>query len=214
MEDTFNNYYVHSNPTITQTSSSELSGSDIMMMLLIFLAVFVVAYIILSIFRQKIFQKAGVKGWKAWVPFYNSYVLLQLGGQKGWWIFFALFPPTAMLTTVFMYIAEYHIQRKLGKSEVYLVLAILLQPVWLGILAFDKSTWDDTKGAKRLDTQDQNQLTPVVGQPAAPMSPRAPVEPIVSTDSDTLSTPVVPTTPEASAESTSDEQPTPPIENK
>ena len=31
-----------------------------------------------------IFKKAGVKPWQSWVPYLNSWRLLQLGGQKGW----------------------------------------------------------------------------------------------------------------------------------
>lgn len=191
-------------------------------MITIFIVVFIfslIAYIITSIFRQKLFKKASVEGWKAWVPFYNEYIMLQLGGQNGWWLFFSFFPPTALLTAVFMYIADLHIQRKLGKSDVWLVLAILFYPVWLGILAFDKSTWDDTKGAKRLDTQDKNQPMPATGQPAAPItSAQPPIEPAMPFDQQvSQQVPTaqdIPATPEAPTAQTNDSQSTPPADNR
>ena len=33
---------------------------------------------------KKALKKAGVKPWQSWVPYLNSWRLLQLGGQKGW----------------------------------------------------------------------------------------------------------------------------------
>lgn len=171
MERSFDYNYDYSYPThdgLANSGSEAASGAMIVVMALVFLLIALASYVVCAIFRQRIFAKAGVEKWKAWVPFYNTYIMLQLGGQAGWWIFFMLFPPASMVTSVFLFIAEYHIQRKLDKSDAYLVLAILCQPVWLGILAFDKSVWDESKGAPRLDTQDQNQTAPTAGQPAAP----------------------------------------------
>jgi hypothetical protein len=36
---------------------------------------------------MKLFKKANVAAWKAWVPFVNIWTFLQLGGQKGAWTF-------------------------------------------------------------------------------------------------------------------------------
>jgi hypothetical protein len=42
-----------------------------------------------------------------------------------------------------MYIAMYHIGKKLGKDGVFVLLAIFLPIVWLIWLAVDKSKWND-----------------------------------------------------------------------
>jgi len=89
-----------------------------------------------------IFKKAGVKPWQSWVPYLNSWRLLQLGGQKGWWVLIGFIPFVGhILFIVFYWIAQYNIGKAFGKSAAFTALAILLAPVWFGILAFGKSEW-------------------------------------------------------------------------
>lgn len=54
--------------------------------IMMFFAIIAV-YVLQAIFMMQLFKKAGVARWKAWVPFVNSWTFLQIGGQKGWWIF-------------------------------------------------------------------------------------------------------------------------------
>lgn len=101
-------------------------------------------YIVNAIFTAKIFEKAGVPAWVAWVPVYNNWKLLEIGGQNGWWILFSLIPGIGgLISTVFLYIAMFHIGKKLGKEDTFVVLGIFLPIVWLIWLAVDKSTWND-----------------------------------------------------------------------
>ena len=66
------------------------SGSDIFAVIAIMLAVLLLlalaAYVIYSIFLSKIFKKASLPAWQAWVPFLNAWRPLELGGKKGYWI--------------------------------------------------------------------------------------------------------------------------------
>ena len=41
---------------------------------------------------MKIFEKAGQAGWKAFIPFYNAYVWLQIIEKPMWWLIFAFLP--------------------------------------------------------------------------------------------------------------------------
>lgn len=110
--------------------------------ILFFTLVFVVAfYVLYAIMLGKIFKKAGVESWKAWVPVYNSWVMLELGGQKGYWAVVALIPFVGIIGTIFMYIAMYYIGLSLGKESVFVLLAIFFPIVWVIWLAVDKSTW-------------------------------------------------------------------------
>jgi len=102
---------------------------------------FVIAYVVTAIFLGMIFKKAGVPAWKAWVPFYNSWTLLELGDQPGFWAIIAIIPVVNIVSIVFMYIAMYKIGLKLGKEGAFVLLAIFLPIVWMIWLAVDKSTW-------------------------------------------------------------------------
>lgn len=105
-------------------------------------------YVVSAIFLSKIFKKAGVEGYIAWIPFYNSWKLLEIGGQPGYWAVLSLIPLVGYAATVFMYIAMYHIGLKLGKSGSFVVLGIFLPFVWLIWLAIDESKWNDAASTK------------------------------------------------------------------
>ena len=100
-------------------------------------------YVFIAVCLMKIFTKAGVPAWIAWVPFYNTWKILEIGGQKGFWAVLAIIPGVNVVSAVFMYIAMYHIGKKLGKQDAFVVLGIFLPYVWFPWLAFDKSTWND-----------------------------------------------------------------------
>jgi len=112
---------------------------------LIFMFIFIaIAYVVTAIFLGMIFKKAGVPAWKAWVPFYNSWTLLELGDQPGFWAVLTIIPVVNIISAVFTYMAMYKIGLKLGKEGAFVLLAIFLPIVWMIWLAVDKSTW---KGA-------------------------------------------------------------------
>jgi hypothetical protein len=103
----------------------------------------IVAYVFYGLAVMGIFRKAGLKAWPAWVPFFQTWRILQLGGQKGWWLLIGFIPVVGqILYLVFLIIAGVNIQRALHKPGVFYLLAIFLTPVWYGILAWDSSTWN------------------------------------------------------------------------
>lgn len=110
-----------------------------MLMTLVFAAI---AYVVTALLLSRIFKKAGVESWKAWVPVYNSWVLLELGDQKGFWAVLAFVPVVNIVAAVFMYIAMYNIGLKLGKGGEFVLWAIFLPIVWLIWLAVDDSKWN------------------------------------------------------------------------
>lgn len=79
--------------TTTSMSTTSYSATDVAAVaaisvgtILIMAFVFFGAYAIQAIFTMQLFKKAKVARWKAWVPFVNTWTLLQIGGQKGAWI--------------------------------------------------------------------------------------------------------------------------------
>jgi hypothetical protein len=104
-----------------------------------------VGYVYYGFALMGIFGKAGLQKWQAWVPFFNTWRLLQLGGQKGWWVLINLIPVVgSLLFLIFLIIAGVNIQTAFGKPGVFYLLALLLTPVWYGILAWDSSIWKPT----------------------------------------------------------------------
>lgn len=100
-----------------------------------------IAYVVGAWLLGRIFKKAGEPQWIAWVPVYNSWKLLELGGQQGFWAVLALIPFVNIIAAIFLYIAMYHVGKKLGKEDWFVLLAIFLPIVWLVWLAFDDSKW-------------------------------------------------------------------------
>lgn len=141
----------YSNPYYYDTSTNTVSGAaaaGIAVTMILFIVFFALAaYVIYSFFLSRIFKKAGVEQWKAWVPVYNSWVTYELGGQQGFWAVLMFIPVVNIVAAVFMYIAMYNIGLKLGKEGAFVLLAIFLPLVWLIWLAFDNSTWKGKKPA-------------------------------------------------------------------
>lgn len=114
-----------------------------------------IMYVVLSLFLMKVFEKAGVQGkWRAWVPVYNSMIFFKLGDMSPWLVLYSIgasillswipvigwLLPLAILALSAM--AAWRVGLKLQKEAAWVILYVLLSPVWLGILAFDKSRWN------------------------------------------------------------------------
>lgn len=141
--------YTYSDGTFTPEAAAMAEG----FITFIFLATFIliiVSYIMISLLYSRIFKKAGIESWIAWVPFYSSWKLLEIGGQKGFWAILMAIPIVQFVAMIFMYMAMYNIGLKLGKSGTFVVYAIFLPLVWCIWLAFDKSTWQKSAGAPSL----------------------------------------------------------------
>ncbi len=71
-----------------QIIGSIVGGSIILAVIFAIIAIaFIVFYIIGFV---KLFKKAGKPGWAAIVPFYNTYVLVEIAGLKWWWFLIAI----------------------------------------------------------------------------------------------------------------------------
>ena len=146
--------------TTTANTDPAVAAAAVLTMLAFTFFFVAVVYVVSSIFLSRIFKKAGVEGWKAWVPVYNSWTLLEMGGQKGFWAVLAFIPFVNIASAVFMYIAMYHIGLKLQKDGAFVLLAIFLPLVWMIWLAVDKSTWQGAPAEN-------------AGQPVKPITPAA-----------------------------------------
>lgn len=176
----YDDSYYYSSPSYSSGDAS-LAAGVVLVMFLIWFVVFVGVYVVTALCLMKIFKKAGVKdAWAAWVPFYNSWKLLEIGGQQGFWAVLAIIPVVNIASAIFMYIAMYHIGKKLGKSDTFVLWAIFLPVVWLIWLAVDQSTWNDANSsAPSLDpgARGGGDQTPPAAPTAGPTPPTPPVVP-------------------------------------
>lgn len=128
-------------------SASEVATNAGIVLLPILFIIGIISYVLYSWMLGKIFKKAGVKAWKAWVPFYNIWIMYKLGNTAGWWTILLFIPIINIVASVFFYIASHRIGLKLGKSGAFVLWAIFFPLVWFAWLAFDDSTWHEDGAA-------------------------------------------------------------------
>lgn len=128
-------------------SSSDLSPAAVAGLIVFYIVTFAVAYVVNGILLGRIFKKAGIADWIAWVPFYNTWKMLEIGGQAGFWVVLAIIPVVNIVALIFTTIATYNIGLKLGKSSTFVLFYIFFPIVWLIWLAVDASTWNGALGA-------------------------------------------------------------------
>ena len=124
---------------------------------LIFIWILAIAVAVVQIIGMwKMFKKAGKNGWEAIIPFYNVWVLFEISGYPGYYMFFAFIPCVgAIVLLVFEILAYISLSKKFGKSSGFAVLMIFLPVVAYCILGFGNDTYDDSLGEHK-NTQPNN----------------------------------------------------------
>ena|ERR1051326_9107021 len=92
-----------------------------------------------------IYNKAGQPGWASLIPIYNIIVLLEITGRPWWWIFMFFIPFVNIVFFIMMYNS---LSRSFGKDEAFTVGLVLLNIVFLPILAFGDSQYIGPNGEK------------------------------------------------------------------
>lgn len=157
----YNNYYDYDYGYGRYDSMSDAQASGLIAFLLAYLFMFLVLaigiYIATSIASMKIFQKAGLPGWKAWVPFYNNWIFLQLGGYNGALSLLSLIPYGGVIVLfILMCFSANEISKKLGKSDIFILFPLgvvsfgITTMIWLFMAGFGKSEWTDSLGKESL----------------------------------------------------------------
>lgn len=124
----------------TVTSTSE-SGELSLMMLLLPIAI---TLVIIAAF-WKVFEKAGEEGWKAIVPFYNTYTLFRIAGRNGWGFLLLAIP---LVNIVVIAMVSIDLAKHFDKSTAFGIFGLLLFPyVGYPMLAFGEAEYTGTKHA-------------------------------------------------------------------
>jgi hypothetical protein len=132
----------------TYATSPEVTAAQMQAMTTSFLflsVAFLVQYILFSWALGKVFKKAGVEGWKAWVPIYNYAVMLKLGGYSPWFAALLLVPVAGVVAAVFIYISMHRIGKGFGHGGGMTALAIFFPFVWSLIIGLGSSQWREQR---------------------------------------------------------------------
>lgn len=128
---------------------SELfSGAIILAIIVILLILSLLVLRIIALW--KLFKKAGKPGWASIIPFYNSYVLVEIAGLNWWWFLLLIFYASvsfeveglSFIITIGGFLASfncyYNISKKFGKDNTFSVFAGLFNFIFLLILGLSK----------------------------------------------------------------------------
>lgn len=134
-------------------SSSALTGLAVgVVVLIIIVGIIALAVsVFMLICNYKMYKKAGKNGWEAIVPFYNTWVLVEIAGLNWWW-FLIIIAPTiiailgipvlsqlAGIATMLGNVAVwYNISKKLKQETGFLILLVLVPIVAIPMIAFKK----------------------------------------------------------------------------
>ncbi len=102
-------------------------------------AIFGLIIIILTIIALwKVFEKAGQPGWKALIPIYNAVIMFRIANWSGWLVILTMIP---LVNIVVMVIFNIRLAKAFGRSVLFAIGLILVSPIFMLILAFDKSVF-------------------------------------------------------------------------
>ena len=100
--------------------------------------------LVLIIAMWKIFTKAGKPGWAAIIPFYNTWVLLEIVGRPGWWLVLYFIP---FVNLVMAIIVLFDLAKSFGKSGGFAIGMLLLPYIFFPILGFGKAQYQGPAAA-------------------------------------------------------------------
>jgi hypothetical protein len=91
----------------------------------------------------KIFERAEFAGWGALVPGYNVYLMCRVAQRPGWWTALFFVPG---LNLVVWAMVLWDIAKEFGRTEGFAVGLILLNPIFVPLLAFSEDEYSGANG--------------------------------------------------------------------
>lgn len=104
----------------------------------------IIFYLLVAWILGKVFVKAGRPMWPAFVPIYNTWVLMEVSGKPGWWALINFIPYLGQVVFFVLYIiAMLELAKRFGRSAVFAVFGLIIFPI-IGfiMLAFGDSKYE------------------------------------------------------------------------
>ncbi|MBR3319307.1 hypothetical protein IKG06_02250 [Candidatus Saccharibacteria bacterium] len=106
----------------------------------------ILACVVLTMVAQwKIFTKAGKEGWKALIPIYNTYTLLQILNMEPLLCLLTLIPVSNFMLGIVM---DVKLAKSFGKGTGFAIGLILLAPIFEMILGFGDAKYKQLPSSK------------------------------------------------------------------
>jgi len=103
--------------------------------LLVLVLIQVIILLLPSIGLAKLFEKAGVPGWKAYIPFYNTWIMLQLAERPKHWVYWQIIPVVGWFISLGIYV---EFVKVFGKFQLWEhAMAALLPIIYFPMIGFD-----------------------------------------------------------------------------
>ena len=136
MDPTYNYQYSGDVPAAAAGGMALLAGGMFLFVLLFVLVI----YVAMAISLMKIANRTNTENaWFAWIPILNLILMLQIAKRPMWWLVFFLVPILNIAGIVMQFIIWVDIAKRLGKSEIFGILAVLISPIFMPYLAFSGS---------------------------------------------------------------------------
>jgi hypothetical protein len=105
---------------------------------LVFLFIWLALIVLIIASMWKIFTKAGKPGWACLIPFYNLYVLVEIGGKPGWWLVLYFIPVVNIVISILVLVG---VAQNFGKGAGFAIGLIFLPMIFYPILAFSDTQY-------------------------------------------------------------------------
>ncbi len=105
---------------------------------LVFLFIWLALIVLIIASMWKIFTKAGKPGWACLIPFYNLYVLIEIGGKPGWWLLLYFIPIVNIVISILVLVG---VAENFGKGAGFAIGLIFLPMIFYPILAFSDAQY-------------------------------------------------------------------------
>lgn len=104
-----------------------------------YMILILVIAVIMIVANWKVFTKAGKPGWASIIPLYNMYVMFEIAGMNGWMFLLTFVPIANIIIQIMLYL---NLAKKFGKSTGFAIGLILLNPIFLLMLAFGNTEYN------------------------------------------------------------------------
>lgn len=125
-------------------------------LIFIFVVIILVFYVLYVVSLWKLFKKAGKNGWEALIPFYNTFVLIEIS-ELNWWYFLIILACNliniegldTLLSVIRMIVygfCFYNIAQKTNQNKkLYAILGLFFSNILVMILGLSSSIkWDSS----------------------------------------------------------------------
>ncbi len=100
-----------------------------------------------------IFNKAGYYGILSWIPIINILVLLRIAGKSAWWFLLLIIPFVNIIVAILFWLG---LSKNFNHSTLFGIGLILLNPLFLLILALDGAAYQPLRKSKEIQHYDAN----------------------------------------------------------